>query len=355
MIKHIIIVDDDPKITDMLALYVKTKGHKPLCFYDGDQALNFMEKNPQIKINLLVTDFEMPVMKGIDLIKQLNSKGHNFPKVLLTSHGKKHVLVESINNHIFRFIEKPFNCEQFNEVYTAALAIDLENDKTEDLKQLGQVYSTIVHEINNPLNLILLFTDLIKSNCQNDIPMDTAQLLSQLDNIQNSGHRINGIIQDVKEFLNSKPTQIKEFSMENMFADVLRGFKAVKNSNQIKLSFENPNSVSIKMDNGQLYRILINLITNSADAISDLSDKWIKVSTRLLPEVVEIRVSDCGHGIAEDVVPVLFCKSFSQKKVNKGTGLGLDICKKIVSAYNGTIEYELYQGNTSFVLKIPKN
>lgn len=353
MSKNIVIVDDEAKITTMLELYVKSKGHNAYCFADGDQALNFIKNNPTISVNLLVTDFEMPTLKGIDLIKHLNAGGFSFPKILLTSHGNKNVLVESVNNHIFKFIEKPFNWEQFNEPYQAALALDQDNSKTEDLKKLGETYSNIVHEINNPLNLILLFTDLIKTNCENNIEMDSAQLLSQLDNIQNSGQRINHIIQDIKEFLNSKPCQIKEFNLESVLEEVERGFKAVKNSNHIKLRFDTPLGLTMKMDSGQLYRLLINLVSNSADAISDLPEKWIKIISNKTFEFTLIRVVDSGKGIPEEVVPKLFDKNYSNKKSTKGTGLGLDICKKILMSYNGDIYYELYEGNTSFVIKIP--
>lgn len=351
--KNILIVDDEPRITELFKLFVKSQGHTPFTFNNGQTAIDFLINNPNVNINLLLTDFEMAPVNGLELIDYCNKNNHNFPKILLTSHDNKNLLIQSVEKQIFRFLEKPPKIDEFREVYNSALEIDINTQKNNDLKKLGEVYSTIVHEINNPLNTIMLFTELIKNNCSNN-EIDSSELLQQLDSIQNSTCRITNIISDIKEYLNNKPTNIQAFSVDKVLDEVKLGFKAIKNISNISLDVTNHTNPILNMDKGQLYRILINLLSNSVDAIYDLDEKWIKILIEDIEDETLIRVIDSGLGISEENVTKLFNKNYSVKKATKGTGLGLDICKKILESYKGEVKYELYNGHTSFLITIPK-
>ena len=62
---------------------------------------------------------------------------------------------------------------------------------------------------------------------------------------------------------------------------------------------------------------------------------------------------DSGHGIEEIILQKIFHPFFTTKKIGEGTGLGMSISRNIVSAHNGFLDYELYEGNTSFYIEIP--
>ena len=101
----------------------------------------------------------------------------------------------------------------------------------------------------------------------------------------------------------------------------------------------------------------MNFIANSIDEIFEISEKnqrWISINSELSYKSIVIRCVDSGAGISEENQEKIFDPFFTSKEVGKGTGLGLSIAKKMAKRHGGDIYYELYKGNTSFVLESPK-
>jgi signal transduction histidine kinase len=123
----------------------------------------------------------------------------------------------------------------------------------------------------------------------------------------------------------------------------------------------------------QLEQVLVNLVTNAMDAISDTSENdarkdhpekgdpdhrngRLKIATRLSEnaEHVEIRVSDNGNGIHEGALSRIFDPFFTTKDVGQGTGLGLSISYVIMKEHGGSIEVaETGPGGSTFSMKLP--
>jgi signal transduction histidine kinase len=353
--KNIILVEDDWAVLEMLKTYVLSKGDKPFCFKNGHEVVEFLNTNSNLRINLLLTDYEMSPMNGIELIQYFNSNNFTFPKILITSHNEKHIMIKAIESQIFRFIEKPLNYKTLDQIYESAIEKDHSLDKEDSLKKIGEAYGSIIHEINNPLSLMIMFTDIIKQTYEIENSIDPAKLMSQLDTIQTAGFKIDQIIKDVKEFINQKPSKIENFQLSSIKEEILNGYKVIKGSQNVSLRFENFNDILVRFDRGQFYRIIINLLTNAVDATSDLEQKWIQVIAKENKDNIEIRVVDSGTGISAEIVTKLFSSTYSEKKSMKGTGLGLSICRKILQGYNSQLDYELFNGQTSFIVKINKN
>ena len=353
--KNIILVEDDLAVLEMLKTYVLSKGDHPFCFKNGQEVVDFLNTNNNLRFNLLLTDYEMSPINGIELIQYFNNNNYIFPKILITSHNEKHLMIKAIESQIFRFIEKPLNYKTLDSIYESALEKDHSLDKEDSLKKIGEAYSSIIHEINNPLSLMIMFTDIIKQTYEMENAIDPAQLMSQLDTIQNAGFKIDQIIKDVKEFINQKPSKVEIFNLASIKEEIITGYKVIKGSKNVELTFENFNEICVKFDRGQFYRIIINLLTNAVDATSDLEHKWIKVIAKENKDNIEVRIIDAGNGISKEIVPRIFSSNYSEKKSMKGTGLGLSICRKILQGYNSQLDYELFEGHTSFVIKIIKN
>lgn len=105
-----------------------------------------------------------------------------------------------------------------------------------------------------------------------------------------------------------------------------------------------------------LSQVVVNLISNALDAISELKDRnqWIKICATEDGNYVKISVIDCGNGIEQKVVDNIFNSFFTTKEVGKGTGLGLSISKKVIEEHNGKIYYDNSSLNTSFVILVPR-
>jgi PAS domain S-box-containing protein len=112
---------------------------------------------------------------------------------------------------------------------------------------------------------------------------------------------------------------------------------------------------------GEFNQVILNMVINAAHAISDVIDKdsgekgTITVSTRLLDDSVEIRLTDTGSGIPEAVRPKIFDPFFTTKEVGKGTGQGLAISHSVVvDKHGGNITFESEMGKgTTFIIRLP--
>lgn len=109
------------------------------------------------------------------------------------------------------------------------------------------------------------------------------------------------------------------------------------------------NDAKILCDLHMMEVVFVNLIMNSLQATKNNSD--IKISLKELDDVVQIEVEDTGEGISEDVLPKIFEPLFTTKQ--KGTGLGLASCKKIIEQHNGTIFVK--NNPTTFTITLPKS
>ncbi|MGE3260725.1 MAG: sensor histidine kinase [Bacteriovoracia bacterium] len=87
--------------------------------------------------------------------------------------------------------------------------------------------------------------------------------------------------------------------------------------------------------------------------IHELPERWVRVELNRDGGAIRIRVTDSGTGVSSLVNEKMFQPFFTTKPVGRGTGLGLSISRGIAEAHGGSLSYELDQGHTSFVLRLP--
>ena len=108
------------------------------------------------------------------------------------------------------------------------------------------------------------------------------------------------------------------------------------------------------MDGDRIRQVLINLIQNAADAVQDVEKPEIIVQVYVKDEFACISVSDNGVGIPEDIQSRIFDPLFTTKGEG-GLGLGLDICRRIITAHHGLLGCESRLEGTTFVVQLPLN
>jgi PAS domain S-box-containing protein len=209
--------------------------------------------------------------------------------------------------------------------------------KSEKLALLGQMAAGIAHEIRNPLTSIRGFIQLFKSSTHKEEYYDI--VLSELD-------RINNI---VGEFLVlAKPTAavFAEKDVKELIKDVvtLINTQSILNNVQIFVEFE-CDLPKISCEENQLKQVFLNLLKNSIEAMPTGGNIDVKVKAKEEGKI-SIQISDQGIGIPKDRIPTLGEPFYTTKE--KGTGLGLMTCYKIIESHNGqlTIDSEVNQGTT---------
>ena len=240
------------------------------------------------------------------------------------------------------------------------LALELEKEKAERaFKSRNEFLSTVSHELRTPLNAIIGITHLLIE----DNPKKSQE--NYLTSLQFSGEYLLDFINQILEYnkLESGHFQVENsnFSIFELAKKIEKSLIAQAKSKNDSLQFEVDSEIPNNLigDHVKLSQILLNLITN---AIKFTENGEVKVAIKLLSinkHVVFIyfEVSDTGIGIPEDKLEAVF-ESFSQGSVEinrkyGGTGLGLNIVKKLVEILGGKIKLESKMGHGttfSFVL-----
>ncbi len=212
---------------------------------------------------------------------------------------------------------------------------------------LGEMAASIVHEINNPLGIILGFAQDLMTEVD---PSDSRH--ESLRIIEEETQRCRKIMQNLLEFGRPDPPQLVRTNVWNI-ARKSMDFLAIplqKHGVQPIVVFQE-NLPWVWADPHQLEQVLVNLILNAVDAMPQGGELTLQATFRAAahrqkegedpPEIKEVQISvtDTGHGISPLDLSRIF-RPFYTTKSRKGMGLGLSICERIVRAHGGRISVE---------------
>ena len=214
----------------------------------------------------------------------------------------------------------------------------------------------VAHEINNPVAIIHgLAYRLQKVLKKSELPEDS-EAYGIISEIDQTTTRITKIIKGLKAFSRSGDQDdflaVKLISIiDETLALCAESFRRYG----IKLEVSDvPDTLYLECRQVQISQVLLNLLNNAKDAISELEDRWIKIDVRHNDEKVWISVEDSGSGIPESVVEKLFQPFFTTKSAGKGTGLGLSISQGLIEDHRGRFFYDANSSNTRFVIILPR-
>ena len=217
-------------------------------------------------------------------------------------------------------------------------------------KNLGYVFSGIRHEIGNPLNSIKMALSVLRKNLD-DYDRDTVVLF--LDRSLQEVGRLEYLLRALKNYSLFERPQLESLPIAAFLRDFLSLARKDMEEKNIRLHGILPDeNLRLLADGRALHHVMLNLITNAADAVGRAVSPQIMVSARPAGNEVEIKVDDNGCGIAAGDRQHLFQPFFTSKP--GGTGLGLVIVKKMLLAMNGRIEVESYAGmGTTVTITLP--
>jgi C4-dicarboxylate-specific signal transduction histidine kinase len=215
--------------------------------------------------------------------------------------------------------------------------------------------AAITHEINNPLGVILGRVEMLRSLLA-DETLDRNEVLKIVDSIEITGQRIEKIVRSMKTMAHHQEEEAtQKIAVRDLIGDALDLCQNRFEKNGIKIQIpESEMDLVVDCRSHQIVQVLVNLFNNSFDAIHQKDEKWLKIEIRDLKEMVEISVTDSGHGIPEAVQQKMFNPFFSTKAVQYGTGLGLSISQSILQKNGGILKYDSQSPNTRFILRLPK-
>lgn len=208
------------------------------------------------------------------------------------------------------------------------------------MQNVGYVFSGIRHELGNPINSVKTALTVLLNNVRQ---WNTDQIIVYIERCLTEIGRVEYLLRSLKTFSMHEHPLMDSIPMTQFVADflVLVADDFAKRGVQIKLS----STVEVgnaRCDPRALHQVMLNLVTNAADALDDCDEPQIVISLARDVRRIYITVEDNGAGMSEQQVENLFKPFYTSKE--KGTGLGLVIVKKMVAKMNGTITIESSYG-----------
>ena len=223
------------------------------------------------------------------------------------------------------------------------------------LSALGEMAGGVAHEINTPLTVIKLRSEMIEEELSH-INSDRAEnLKSSLHIIDKTVDRITKIVQSLKAF-SRESNQLENviYPVSSIINDALDLCHEKFKSHGVSLVTDIDDSLTVNCRPTEISQVLVNLLNNSYDAIQGLEVKKISIDARAVDnEYFEIAITDSGSGISAEIQDKIMQPFFTTKEVGKGTGIGLSISKGIVESHSGTIFLDKKSKNTRLVIRLP--
>jgi len=221
--------------------------------------------------------------------------------------------------------------------------------KSENLRVIGMLNSSIAHDIKNLLHIVQAYLELI--DLEEDLNPDMQEYINA---IHLEVKRLHGLSLDLLDFSRQRVSiNLETFKVSEMFTEILKHAKIMTKDTEICVEIDVKKDLIMKVDRGKLFRVLFNLVSNAIDAL--ISEGHVKLQCEADGEYALFKVHDTGKGIPKENLAKLFQPFFTSGKA-KGTGLGLAIVKMIVEAHNGTINVNSEEGLfTEFTVRIPYN
>ena len=373
---RILVADDDAPLRQIVVTTLIRAGHQVVEASDGAEAWDRFQEQP---FPMVVTDLQMPVLGGLELLKRVKAASPDTEVVIITGYGDVGVVIEALRAGAANFVEKPFIPSEFiaqiGPCFTrcglraeaACLQVELKSERKRrevDVRMatLGRLLSGLAHEVHNPLTFVKgnieLLQRFLEDSEAKDVSPPIEHMKTLLNDLAYGVGRIEGLMDSMRRFGTSRPSEQDEMPLKTVLDNAIR-LAASRKPSHASLHTELPGEeVRIVATAVEMESCFTNLLVNAYDAVGvtgsrvDLRVRLFPYETGGIAGFAEVTVCDDGPGIPAGILDEVFTPFFSRKE--GGTGLGLGIAYESAKR-NGaqvTLESEEDQGAT-VVVRMP--
>ena len=260
------------------------------------------------------------------------------------------LLIISLYNFTTERLYTYFTALQLSKKKLATAELALK--QSEKLAAMGQISAGIAHELNNPLGVITMYSNIILEELDKNSPM-----INDVELIVEQAERCKKIVGGLLNFARQSRVSPKEVNIIDFAKRSLESIVIPKNvTTEIRKDISDP---LVYIDYDQMMQVLTNLEKNAIEAMPNGGELTIDIKEER--DSVTISISDTGCGIAEENIEKLFTPFFTTKEAGKGTGLGLSLVYGIVKTHRGKIEVQSNsdpndgETGTTFIIKLPRS
>jgi signal transduction histidine kinase len=376
----ILIIDDELGPRESIRMSLESF-YECLAVDDGFKGLDALDA---FQPDMLILDLRMPKIDGIEILRRVREKGSDVEVMLLTAYGSLRTAQRAIRYGVFDYLEKPFDLHELRA--TVARAIERRQKRIgretryDDMEQLlgrlkrdlsnfdrlariGRLSAGIVHEMKNPLTVILGYTQILLGRLKKERAGGGVALSEEsaryLTIIEQETVRCTQIARQLLSYSSADRDARQRTTLYELVSNIQTLVQPQCSVNDVVLTAEPAEEpVLLEVNVGQVHDVLLNLCMNAFEAMGGPGTLTLvgRVVRRAAPDLEDlteaeqlflanasaerfgaIEVRDSGPGIPPEVLPRIFEPFFTTKESGEGTGLGLSLCKEHVEAHGGTI------------------
>jgi len=392
----LLVVDDEDGPRQSLRVIFKDE-YDMLMAEDGPTAIALAQQHP---IDVAVLDIRMAGMSGIEVLERLKYVNPSIEVIMMTAFETTDTIRQALRLRACDYINKPFDLATIraavsqamqrrtleSEIHSSAekvqeLLSELQNQKVEEqiAKTRGDIYASIIHDINGPLTVISGFVQVLNQRLNRVSRLEMEDLEFIKDRLRIIARQVGNCVEISRRYLGFLRRQSEEaprVSVNQLFKDLEQLIRVHPGRSDNEFSVQPmAEDLGVKMNGTDVIQILLNLAVNAFQC-APLSHR-VEVGGEILREpldltafkdgpndrllnvegmdntapLVKLWVRDTGPGIPVEVLPKIFQPYFTTKGPRQGTGLGLNIVQRLIKEGKGALHVHTRPGEgTTFTI-----
>jgi two-component system, sensor histidine kinase and response regulator len=395
----LMIVDDEEGPRQSLRVIFKDD-YNLLLAQDGPHAIELAQKN---NVDVVVLDIRMAGMSGIEVLERLKYVRPDVEVVMMTAFETTDTMRQALRLRACDYINKPFDISTMRAAVANAMqrrTLESEiHDNAERLQQLmgelqnhkieeqiantrGEIYASILHDINGPLTVISGFVQLMNQRFGNATKVSMEDLEFIKDRLKIITRQITNCIEISRRylgFLRKQTDEAPRIGVNQLFADLQHLVNVHPSLNHNTFAIQPlVEDIGVKINGTDYIQLLLNLVVNAFQcttkvhhvditgtvlhepvdlaAIKDGPEArflFVESFANITP-LLQVHVCDNGPGIPPEILPKIFQPYFTTKGPKQGTGLGLNIVQRMIKEAKGALHVQTRVGQgTTFTIYLP--
>jgi len=353
----VLIVDDVTKNIQLVANFLKQAGYEINYSVSGINALNHVKKE---SFDLILLDIMMPEMDGFEVCQKLkeNPATYDIPVIFLTAKTDIESITKAFEAGGVDFVTKPFNRAELLARVNTHLELTHQRKALKELNATkDKFFSIIAHDLKSPLNQLIGLSELINTGLKNGSVDESVRMADLMSDASKSA---KALLENLLEWSRSQTGTIKftpnPLDLHALTREILELNEQHAFQKKVKLKAEVPENFIAFADANMIKTVLRNLVSNGIKFTNPGGNVTLSVEKE--NGTVIYSVADSGIGLKPEDISKLFRIDINPNSIGnskeKGTGLGLILCKEFVEINKGKIWVESkWREGTTFRFSLP--
>lgn len=392
----LLVVDDEEGPRQSLRVIFKDD-YEVLLANDGPAAIALAQRH---KIDVAVLDIRMAGMSGIEVLERLKYVDPAIEVVMMTAFETTDTIRQALRLRACDYINKPFDLGTMRSAVSGAmqrrtlegeihnnaeqlqaLLAELQNQKVEEqmAQTRGEIYASIIHDINGPLTVISGFVQLLNQRIGNSSRLELEDLEFIKDRLKTITRQVTNCIEISRRYLGFLRRHTEDgprVGVNQLLTDLQHLVRVHPSRQNHAFTIHSlAEDAAVRMNGTDLIQVLLNLTVNAFQCAPQTHS--VEIESAILTEpldltafkdgpqerflnvesfentapLVRLTVRDNGPGIPAEVLPRIFQPYFTTKGCRQGTGLGLNIVQRLVKEARGALHVSTEAGKgTAFTV-----